>query len=235
MPQQNYVTITIPDGTTMNAYIAYPKGNGVFPAIIVLQEAFGVNNHIRNVTDKLAAQGYIAIAPELFHRTASPGLELAYNDFPSVMPHFQAMTTESIEADMKGTYEWLRQQTNIKKDKIAAIGFCLGGRVSLIANMVLPLTAAVSYYGGGTTPLLDRLNELHAPQLMFWGGLDKHILPEHIDALEKGLKASNKKYINVVLSDADHGFNCDEKPAYNPKAAKEAWAMTLAFLENNLG
>jgi carboxymethylenebutenolidase len=234
MSKQNYITIAVQDGTTMDAYIAYPKGNGPFPAIIVLQEAFGVNNHIRNVTDKLAAQGYIAIAPELFHRTAAPGLELAYNDFPSVMPHYQAMTTESIEADMKGTFEWLQQQTNIKKDKIAAIGFCLGGRVSLIANMVLPLAAAVSYYGGSTTPLLDRLNELHAPQLMFWGGLDKHILPEHIDALEKGLKAADKKYINVVLSDADHGFNCDEKPAYNPKAAKEAWAMVLAFLENNL-
>jgi carboxymethylenebutenolidase len=234
MPTSNFVTIPVPDGTTMQTYIAYPTTKDPAPAIIVLQEAFGVNNHIRNVTDRLAAHGYIAIAPELFHRTASPGLEFAYDDFPAVMPHYQAMTTESIEADMKGTYAWLQQQSGIQKDKIAAIGFCLGGRVSLIANMVLPLAAAVSYYGGGTDPLLDRLNELHAPQLMCWGGLDKHIPAEQIDALEKGLKAANKPYINVVFSDADHGFNCDEKPAYNPKAAKEAWAMTLAFLENNL-
>lgn len=234
MSQQNYITITIPDGTTMNAYTAHPKGDGIFPAVIVLQEAFGVNNHMRNVADRIAAQGYIAIAPELFHRTASPGFEIGYADFTAAMAHLQALTTGGLEADMKGIFEWLQQQNNIHKDKIAAVGFCLGGRVSLIANMVLPLAAAVSYYGGNTAPLIGRLNELHAPQLLIWGGLDKHILPEHIESLEKGLKAANKKYINAVFSDADHGFNCDEKPAYHPKAAKEAWALTLAFLENHL-
>ncbi|HSY76328.1 MAG TPA: dienelactone hydrolase family protein, partial [Bacteroidia bacterium] len=89
------VLLKVNDGTTMQAYVSMPEGKGPFPGVIVLQEAFGVNGHIRNVTDRVAKEGYVAIAPELFHRTAEVGLEIAYNtDFSLIMPHFQAMTPE---------------------------------------------------------------------------------------------------------------------------------------------
>jgi carboxymethylenebutenolidase len=231
----NYITVAVADGTSMNVYVAIPKqGSGPFSAIMVFQEAFGVTSHIRSIADRLAAQGYVAVAPELFHRTAAPGFEGSYTDFPSIMPHYSALTTETMEADIKATYDWLQQQTTVIKDKIGSIGFCMGGKVSMIANMVLPLSAAISYYGSLTQPLIDRLPELHAPQLLFWGGLDKHILHEHTEAIVKELKSANKEFINVDISYADHGFNCDDRVNYNPKAAKEAWAMSLAFLENNL-
>ncbi|HEV7230362.1 MAG TPA: dienelactone hydrolase family protein [Bacteroidia bacterium] len=234
MTSNTFVSIPV-SGSNMQAYVATPEGQGPFPGIIVFQEAFGVNQHIREVTDRLAAAGYLAIAPELFHRTASPGLEIDYTDFPTVLPHLQSTSPATLEADTRAAYDWLQKQTQVKKDKIACIGFCLGGRASFVANTALPLKAAVSFYGGGIAPeIIKNAKSLHAPQLFFWGGLDKHIPSEQIDIVINTLKAENKPHINVVISDADHGFFCNYKPAYNAQAASEAWAMTLAFLKNKV-
>src|ERR1700739_1391472 len=172
MATSKYIQLTV-EHNEMQCYTVLPEGQGPFPGIIVLQEAFGVNNHIRNIATRLAAQGYVAIAPELFHRTAAPGLELGSTDYPSVMPHIQAVTNEGLEADIKACFEWLQQQKEVKKDKIAAIGFCLGGQCALLANASLPLAASISFYGGNTASLLDKLQHAQAPQLMIWGGLDK--------------------------------------------------------------
>ncbi|HTB07351.1 MAG TPA: dienelactone hydrolase family protein [Bacteroidia bacterium] len=229
------VTLKVSDGTSMNAYVSTPEGKGPFPGMLVLQEAFGVNGHIRNVADRIAKEGYVAIAPELFHRSAKPGEEFAYNDFAPIMPHFQAMSVEGMSADVKACYDWLQQQANVKHGKIGSIGFCLGGRVSFLANATVPLSAAVSFYGGRTESIADKAIDLHGPQLFFWGGLDKHILQEHIDAVINAVKKANKPYTNVVISYADHAFHCDERPSYNKQAASEAWAMSMAFLKNNLG
>ena len=235
MSRPNFITVPVSDKTSMDVYIAIPKqGSGPFPAVMVFQEAFGVTSHIRSIADRLALQGYVAVAPELFHRTAPPGFEGSYTDFQSVMPHYSALTTESMEADIKATYDCLQQQANVIKNKIGCIGFCMGGKMSMLANMVVPLSAAISYYGSLTQPLIDRLPELHAPQLLFWGGLDQHILHEHTESIVKALKAANKEFINVEISYGDHGFNNNDKSSYNPKAAKESWAMSMNFLENNL-
>jgi carboxymethylenebutenolidase len=230
----NHLILTAADGTQLHAYTAFPAHTDLAPGIILFQEAFGVNQHIRNVADRLATAGYVVVAPELFHRTAAPGLEIPYNDFPSAMPHFQAITPEGLAQDAQAAYDWLQSQGQVQKDKIGAIGFCLGGRVAFVANAVLPLQAAVSYYGGGLHTLADRAGELHAPHLFFWGGLDQHISQEQRETIVQAVDAAGKPYINTVISYADHGFNCDERPSYNPDAAAEAWALTLAFLANNL-
>jgi len=216
----------------MSAYIAFPEGSGPFPAMIVLQEAFGVNGHIRSVTDRLAREGYIAIAPELFHRTAPVGFEGAYNDFAALAPHFQVITTETLEADIQAAYDWLLGQKNVQQNKIGCIGFCLGGKASFIANTFLPLAAAISFYGGGVHTLANRAVNMKAPQLFFWGGKDTHILPEHRNAITEAIEAAGKDYTNVVISSADHGFFNEEKPAYNIEASKEAWALVKEFLKN---
>jgi carboxymethylenebutenolidase len=232
--KENYTSLVVEDGTNMDAYTSFPKqGNAPFPGILLFQEAFGVNHHIRNVADRLASQGYIVIAPELFHRAGS-GLDLSYNDFPAVMPYMKALTVAGLEADAKACFNWLQLQSAVIKNKIGSIGFCMGGRVSFIANMALPLQAAVSYYAGGMPTIAERLHEIHAPQLMFWGGLDKHITPDQVEIVVKALQDANKDFINVIISYADHAFNCDERPSYHPQAAKEAWALTLAFFENKL-
>jgi len=232
MTNHDFITLSV-DGAEMDAYIALPEGEETFPAIIVLQEAFGVNHHIRNVAERFCKEGYAVIAPDLFHRTAKR-LEGSYTDFASIAPHLQAITNEGLEADVKACYDWLQQQQNIVHEKTGSIGFCLGGRVSFIANTVLPLAAGVSYYGGGLDALADKAVNMNAPHLFFWGGKDAHIPQEKIGVIINAVKAAGKDYINTVISYADHGFHCDERGSYHPLAAKEAWATTLAFFENRL-
>ena len=235
MSDQKFVTLAVADGTEMRAYTAFPSSTGPVPGIILLQEAFGVNHHIRSVADRLAAAGYAVVAPELFHRTAAPGQEFAYSDFGSAMLHYNAINNEDLTADLQASYSWLQSQALVKTDKIGSIGFCLGGRVSFLANAVLPLAAAVSYYGGGSHTIADRAKDLHAPQLFFWGGLDAHISKEEIAQVTAAVEAAGKPFISTVISYADHGFHCGERPSYNAEAAAEAWAMTLAFFGEKLG
>jgi carboxymethylenebutenolidase len=234
--EQNYVSLSVADGSTMFAYTAIPQGQGPFPGLILFQEAFGVNHHIRDLAERFAGQGYVVIVPELFHRTAPKGFEGSYSDFASVAPHMEAIKDEQLEQDVRASFDWLQNNPLVKKDRIACTGYCMGGRVSFLANSILPLKAAISYYGGRIAPaLIHRAPSLHAPMLFFWGGLDKHIPQEQITTVVDALKAAGKDCINVEISYADHGFFCDERGAYNPKAAAEAWALTLAFFDQNVG
>ena len=235
--QTEYVTLQVSDGTSMRAYVARPQGTPK-AGLMVFQEAFGVNAHIRDVTERFAREGYLAIAPELFHRTA-PGLEAGYSDFGAVMPHMQALRDPSLEADFRATYDWLKNSSGAPGLKIAAAGYCLGGRCACQASIILPLACGVSYYGGGIGPsqmfpnLMDRLKDLQAPMLFFWGGLDQHIGQDQIRAVQNKLTEKKKQFINVEISFADHGFFCDARPSYNAEAAAEAWSLTHAFLNQH--
>lgn len=233
MANADYIELAVSDGTTMRAYVARPEGAGPRPAIMVFQEAFGVNEHIRDVTHRFAGEGFVAIAPELFHRTGS-GFEGSYGDFAAVQPHMQAMTVDGQIADIQACYEWLTKQPNVNSKAIASTGYCMGGSASFLADSAVPLQASVSYYGGRIADMLDRAGSLNAPLLMFWGGLDKHIPAEKYRAAEDALIAAGKTYANVVFSDADHGFFCDVRPSYNERASREAWALTLSFLRDHL-
>lgn len=227
------VELKVAGSNPMMAYVARPASGGPHPGLLVFQEAYGVNSHIRNVTNRFAAEGYAAIAPELFHRTAPAGFEGDYKNFPSVMPHYQAVTNEAAEADIRAAYEWLRSNSHVQTDRISSVGFCMGGRVSFQANTVVPLHCAVSFYGGGIAPgLLDRAAKLHGPALLIWAGLDKNITPERRRAVTEALSAQRKTYVNVEFSNADHGFFCDERSAYEPNAARQSWAITLEFLRS---
>jgi carboxymethylenebutenolidase len=226
------VSLQVEDGTRMAAYVARPDSDIQHPGIIVLQEAFGVNSHIRDVAGRLAGEGYVAIAPELFHRTA-PGFEGDYQNFPAVQPHLRAVTPKTAEPDLRATLAWLQAAPFVGRTKIFSVGFCMGGRISFLADSMLPLRAAASFYGGGIAPdLLDRASAMHGPLLLIWGGLDKHIGPEQRGAVVQALRRSGKTYVNVEFSDADHGFFCDERPSYQPRAARQAWALLLEFLRS---
>jgi carboxymethylenebutenolidase len=236
----DWVNLQVADGTSMRAYVARPQDGAPRAGLLVFQEAFGVNAHIREVTERFGREGHYALAPELFHRTA-PGFEGAYNNFEAVMPHMRALTEEGLEADARSAYAWLREKLGAPEIPLACIGFCMGGRVSFLTNSILPVKAAVLFYGGGIAPnpmtpgLLNRARDLHAPQLLFWGGLDKHIGPEQRQAVVEALGKAGRPFVNVEFSDADHGFFCDVRPSYNPAAAQQAWVLTHAFLNYYLG
>jgi carboxymethylenebutenolidase len=219
------VELAVADGTRMAGYVARPKQAAAHSGLLVFQEAFGVNHHIRDVAERFAALGYVAIAPELFHPTAPPGFEASYADFPAVIEHYQAVAAE---ADVRSAYEWLRSNPRAKASEISCVGFCLGGRILFIANSTVPLRAAVSFYGGGIAPgLLDGASKFEAPSLLFvWGGLDKHITLEQRRAVIEVLSAHQKIYVNTEFSRADHGFFCE------PHSAGQAWVLTLEFLRS---
>ena len=170
-PDTEYVNLSVSDGTSMRAFVAHPGG---IPSagLLVFQEAFGVNAHIRDVTTRFAREGYLAVAPELFHRTG-PGFEGNYTDFAAIMPHFQGLTEAGVEADVRAAFDWIQSSSESGALPTGAVGYCMGGRTACLAGLVAPLACCISYYGGGIAPsqyfpgLLDRLKELQAPILLF--------------------------------------------------------------------
>lgn len=213
----------------MHTYIARPSGSGPFPGILVFQEAYGVNHHIRAVCDRFAAAGYLAAAPDLFHRFA-PGFEGRYDDPPAAMARVRKLTIGGLEEDVQATFDLLRNDPSCS-GRIVSVGFCMGGRVSFLANSIVPLDAAVSFYGGGiATTLLDRAPRQHGKLLLIWGGADQHIGPDQRAAVRDALDAASKPYVETLFSYAGHGFFCDERSSYSAEAAKHAWALTLSFI-----
>ena len=235
-----FVNLPVLDGTSMRAFVARPEDPHLTAGVMVFQEIFGVNRHIREVTERCAGEGYLAIAPELFHRTG-PGFESGYTDMAPGRAHALAMTDDGLTADICATFDWL-QNSGDAKLPVASIGFCMGGRVACLSALTAPVTCAVSYYGSGIAPhpsykinLLDRFAEIHAPMLYCWGGLDGFIKPENVQQVTQAMRAANKPFVSAEFSDADHGFFCDLRASHNSNAAREAWALTLAFLKNHTG
>jgi carboxymethylenebutenolidase len=201
------------------------------PGILVFQETFGVNDYIRDIARRFADIGITAIAPELYHRTLK-GPPIDYDDVASARPHSAALTVESMALDIQAAYDWLKNDAQVDTDRVAAVGFCQGGRTAYIANAYLPLAGAISFYGGRMHEALHLAAKQHGPNLMFWGGLDKNILAEHRRAVEDALTAAGKNHQQVLFSYAEHGFFCDERADYSAEASHIAWATVLEFLRN---
>lgn len=224
------VQLAVADGSAMAAFIARPQG-APRGGLLVFQEAFGVNAHIREIAVRWAAEGYTAIAPELFHRTA-PGFEGPYDNFNAVMPHAKALTPEGVAADIRAAHRWLGEEGNLggpAAKRMGAIGFCMGGRVAMRAAASVPLAAAVSYYGAGFPPA--EAANIQAPLCLFWGGKDKRITAEIRRALVDALATARKKFSSTVFSQADHGFNCGQRPSFHAESAALAGALAREFFQ----
>jgi carboxymethylenebutenolidase len=209
-------------------------------AIIVVQEAFGVNDHIRNITERFATQGYYAVAPELFHRSGSP--EVAYDDFPAAMAPMGELNRKGLTEDLLATSKFL-VQAGYPKAATGVVGYCMGGSVAFYAATLDIVGAAASFYGGGVKtgrfglpPLLELASELHSAWIGLYGDLDKGIPVEQVEALRAA--SAKSTYASEVhrYPDAEHGFNCDARaPVYNEAASLDANANTLRFFDENLG
>lgn len=227
------VELDVEDGTKMRAFVAKPRGGaGRHPGVIVFQEAFGVNKHIRDVAERFAREGFVALAPELYHRFA-PAFESGYEgpQRDAGIANLKKLTNEGLQADIKAAHAALTARPDTRGESVSSVGFCLGGRTSFLAAATAPLRAAVSFYGGGMA--VERAKDIGAPLLMFWGGLDAHIPASQIDAVGEALRKHDKSFVDVRFSKADHGFFCDARASYNPDAARQAWALTLEFLRTH--
>jgi carboxymethylenebutenolidase len=226
--RSDWVDLSVEDGTTMRAWVAQPEGRLPRRGLLVFQEAFGVNAHIRQVAERFAAAGFVAISPDLFHRTA-PAFEGRYDDFPAAAAQLQQITVAGLDADVRAAFGWL-ERTGVAGNA-AAVGYCFGGRVSFVANSVVPIKAAVSYYGGHIPPLLGRAPRVSGPMLFYWGGLDHHIPAGQRDAVVAGMGDAGKTFVDVVFSNAGHGFFNEARSTYQPQAAAQSWSLTLSFLD----
>jgi carboxymethylenebutenolidase len=233
-----WVTVPVADGTSMEVFLARPADASDHHAgVIVLQEIWGVNAHIRDICDRFARLGYTAAAPDVFHRSTEGGarFEAPYTDF-SGREHAAKLTTEGVEADLRATFDHLRalleQSTN--DPHVAACGFCMGGRLAFFANALLPLHCAVSFYGGGIASHPELAAKQHGPLMLFWGGKDAFIPKAQRREIADALEAAGKRFTEINVGHADHGFFCNERKAFDAEAAREAWGMITAFFKTNL-
>ena len=230
-----HITLTPSDGGEMRAYVSIPSSDGPHPAILVLQEALGVNSQIRGIADRYAELGFVAIAPDLFHRV-KPGYEADTLVMDEIMPLIQSLTSEGMIADATAAFEWITSEGKVSAVQTAAVGYCMGGRAAFLANSALPLGASIAYYGGRIAPaLLDHVSSLHAAQLFFWGAKDQGIPPEQNRAVIDALRNAQKEFVNVEFSECAHGFFNEQTDRYNAAAAHQSWAIGTAFLEEELG
>lgn len=212
--------ILTPDGR-MGAYLARPGEPGSFPAVIVAMEAFGLNRHIESVAERIAGEGYVALAPDFYYREVDRVAD--YSDLPKAIALMGKLKDERIVADLAATLDFLRARSDVRGDRIGMTGFCMGGRITFLAACRLPIQAAAPFYGGGIAGLLDRAVGIACPMVLFFGEKDAFLPLPEVDRIRDRLAEVGAPAEVVVYPDADHGFFCDERPAYQERAAQDAW------------
>lgn len=230
--------LTTADGP-MALYEAEPLGGESRRGVIVIQEAFGVTDHIEDVTRRFAELGYHAVAPHLFHRTG--GGTIPYDRFDLVGPHFAGLSDEGLLADLDATIEHVRG-TGLAPERIGIVGFCLGGRVSFLAAGSRSLGAAVGFYGGGIVhgrsenigPLVSLIPTMTTPWLGLFGDEDESIPVDDVEELRVRLAEAPVECEVVRYEDAGHAFHNDAREAYREGPAKDAWRRTLDWFDRFL-
>jgi carboxymethylenebutenolidase len=216
----------------IDAYLAEPVAAEPVPAIIVIQEIFGVNAHIREVTERFARTGYVAVAPAIYQRIA-PGFETGYTpeDVKLGRQYKEQTKTEELLSDIRATATYLNNLPTVKAGAIGCIGFCFGGLVAYLAATLPEIKATASFYGagipnpspGGGQPTLAYTPDIKGTLYAFFGTDDASIPPEHVEQIEAELQKYQIPHCIFRYAGAGHGFFCDRRDSYNPEAAADAW------------
>ncbi len=225
----DFVELKAADGLVFPAYVAGPAGRPR-AGIVVVQEIFGVNSHIRSVADGYAAQGYLAVAPATFHRV-KPGVDIGYspedmNEGTALKAAVELLPAPGVMADLQAAIGHAAQA-----GKVGMVGFCWGGLLTWRAACNLDgLAAAVPYYGGGMTTPDEAARRPKVPVMAHFGDNDRWIPTESIEAFRKA-----HPEVEVHVYPAGHGFNCDQRGSYDEPAARAAGERTNAFFAQHLG
>ncbi len=227
----------------ISAYMAYPTGEISYPGIVVIQEIFGVNAHIRDVTERIAKLGYVAISPAIFQRIA-PGFETGYTSQDiSLGRNYKGQTLASeLLSDIQATINYLKDRPQVKKDALGCIGFCFGGHVAYLAATLDDIKATASFYGagiatetpGGGAPTLTRTSQIKGTLYAFFGKLDASIPLEQVAAIEAELAKAGVPHRIFCYEGAEHGFFCDARASYNELAAADAWQQVKELFQQHL-
>ncbi|SRR5216684_230289 len=215
------------NGGTGSGYLAIPdKGTG--PGVLVIQEWWGLVDHIKDVCDRFANEGYVALAPDLYHgkTTRSP------DEAGKLM---MAMQIDEAEKDLRGAIKFLINHEASTADKVGTVGFCMGGALSLYAATKNPRVGACVVFYGGHPNVKPDLANLQAPMLGIYAERDGSVTPESVRELERQLKALGKSVEVNIYPGVDHAFFNDQRAdVYNAKAAADAWRRTIEFFAKHL-
>ena len=227
------VSVQTADGP-MTVHVERPDGRPR-GAVVVIQEAFGVNDHIEDVARRFADEGFLGAAPHLYHRTGDAVVD--YSDFFGTMPHMQALTRDGLSEDLDATLALLAED-GIEPRSVGVVGFCLGGSVSLLAGVEQPLGAAVTYYGGGhggvhtgtlgLPPLVELAPDLRAPWIGHFGDLDEGLPADDVEALRAAAERAAVRTEVYRYPGAEHGFNRDVGAATTPRRPRSRGAARWA-------
>jgi carboxymethylenebutenolidase len=233
------VKVPVADGS-IPAYRAMPAQGGPFPTVLVVQEIFGVHEHIKDLCRRLAKAGYYAIAPELYARQGDPSkisdIQELIRTIASKVPDPQVMS------DLDATEAYAKASGRADTSKLAITGFCWGGRIVWLYAAHNPsLKAAVAWYGAVDRPRtelqpknpIDLVSDLKAPVLGLYGGADQGIPVESVERMQAACKEAGKTCEIKIYPDAPHGFNADYRPSYRADAAKDGWAKMLAWFKDH--
>ena len=216
------------NGGTTAGYLSVPA-TGEGPGIVVIQEWWGLVPHIRDVADRFAAAGFVALAPDLYHGRATTSPDEAGK-------LMMALDIAQVEKDLRGAIQFLRVHPAVRSNKIGTVGFCMGGALSLYAaTQNEQVGACVVFYGGHPKVHYD-LENLHAPVLGLYAGRDTSVTPDAVRQLEAKLKELGKSVEMHIYPDTKHAFFNDTRPeVYNKEAATDAWQRTVEFFRTHLG
>src|SRR5712692_3163240 len=203
----------------MPVYLARPAGDAPAPAVLVIQEAFGLNEHIKDVTRRVAGEGYVALAPDLYWR-GGKGRTVRYDQLPEAIGLMQSLKDPEIVSDLGSAIAYLEQQAFVRADRIGITGFCMGGRVAYLAACELPdkIKASAPFYGGGLPA--EKTAKLKCPVLAFFGERDAYIPLDNVERLKAEAARCGKTVDIVVYPGAGHGFFCNERASYQKTAAE---------------
>jgi carboxymethylenebutenolidase len=236
--QTNDLVLETADGP-MDCFQAEPQGE-TRGAVLVIQEAFGVNAHIRDVTTRFANVGFHAIAPAFFHRAGGGAVE-DYTDFAAIFPLFEGLSDDGILMDADAALDHLRA-SGFSDPQIGTVGFCFGGRATFLLALRRALGAAVGFYGGGIATkgalpfpaLIEEAASLQTPWLGLFGDEDASIPVDSVEQLRGALEGASVPAEVVRFAGAGHGFHCDARADYHHDAAGDAWDRTLGWFDNHL-
>jgi carboxymethylenebutenolidase len=230
-------TVSIPHGDLqIQAYLAHTDTPGTYPAIIVVQEIFGVNDHIRAVTRRIAQEGYVAIAPAIYQRQA-PDFAVGYTPQDIEIGRVYKNRTQAAEllGDIQATIDYLYTLPQVKKTGVGTIGFCFGGHVVYLVSTLDSIKVTASFYGAGITtmtpgggePTVTCTPEIKGTLYAFFGEADQSIPLTQVEAIRTALVEARIPHQIFCYPEADHGFFCDQRASYHPSAAQDAWQHVL--------
>jgi carboxymethylenebutenolidase len=233
--EHSRVSLAGSDGA-MPAVLCRPKRRGPHPGVLVLMEAFGLTPHIEDVTARIAREGYLAMAPDLYYRDL-PHNTFRYDQVNEGVAMMLRLDPSKVIDDVRAALGFLKRSDDVLAGKIGVTGFCMGGGFTFLTACELSseIAAAAPFYGMVQDEWIEAIHRVTVPVYLFFGGADPFIPPTRVEQIERRFRDLGKNYRIKTYPGADHGFFCHERASYNAPAAEDAWGELMRFFAQHLG